>query len=109
VANDIIPITYQIRFEKDHAGVKASYDLGVPVGSPALIAGFQVSVDGADLISNFVPGQTRFNGAQFHTLAHPDQDAVVSFSISSSEGWTASDSDVLRGSKTFDDAEFSNL
>jgi len=109
VANDTIPITYQIKFEKDHAGVKASYDLGVPAGGPALIAGFQMSVDGADLISDFVPGQIRFNGAQFHTLAHPDQDAAVSFSISSSEGWTASDSDVLRGSKTFDDAEFSNL
>jgi hypothetical protein len=109
VADDTIPITYQIKFEKDHEGVRASYDLSVPVGGLALIAGFQISVDGADLISNFVPGQTRFNGAQFHTLAHPDQDATVSFSISSSEGWTASDSDVLRGSKTFDDAEFSNL
>ena len=109
MANDTIPITYHIRFEKDHAGVKASYDLGVPAGGPVLIAGFQISVEGTDLIGNFVPGQTRFNGAQFHTLAHPNQDATVSFSISSSEGWTASDSDVLRGSKTFDDAEFSDL
>src|SRR6267143_585601 len=99
VGNDNIPIKYRIKFEKDHTSVKASYDLSVPVGGLALISGFQVSVDGADLISNFIPGQSRFNGAQFHTLSHPNQDATVSFSISSSEGWTASDRDVLRGSK----------
>jgi len=108
MADDSTPITYRIKFEKDHSSVKASYDLSVPIGDPALIAAFQVSVDGADLISNFLPGQSRFSGAQFHTLPHPGQNATVSFSISSSQGWTASDSDVLRGSQTYDDAEFSN-
>src|SRR5260370_13178777 len=71
VANDTIPIKYLIKFEKDHTSVKASYDLSVPIGGLALIAGFQISVDGTDLISNFIPGQSRFNGAQFHTLSHP--------------------------------------
>jgi hypothetical protein len=108
MANDDTPITYRIKFEKDHASVKASYDLRVPMGGPALIAEFQLSVESVALISNFLPGQSRFNGAQFHKLSHPNQDATVSFSISSSEGWTASDSDVLRGSKTYDDAEFSS-
>lgn len=107
MADDNTPITYRIKFEKDHASVKASYDLSVPIGDPALIAAFQVSVDGTDMISNFLPGQSRFNGAEFHTLPHPDQDASVSFSISSNQGWTASDSDVLSGSKTYDDTEFS--
>jgi hypothetical protein len=66
-------------------------------------------VDGTDLITNFLPGQSGFNGAKFHTLAHPDQDADVSFSISSNEGWNAndSDSDTLRGSREFDDTQFS--
>src|SRR5882724_11784267 len=100
MAHNNTAVTYHIKFKKDHASVKATYDLRVPIGGPALIAGFQVSVEGADLISNFIPGQSRFNGAQFHTLSHPDQDATVSFSLSSSEGWTTSDSDVLRGSKT---------
>jgi hypothetical protein len=109
VANDDIPIEYLIKFEKDHSSVKASYELSVPFGGLTLIAVFHISVDGTDLVSNFIPGQSRFNGAQFHTLSHPHQDATVSFSISSSEGWTASDSDVLRGSKTYDDAEFSNM
>jgi hypothetical protein len=108
VAIHAIPVKYLIRFEKDHSSVKASYDLSVPVGGAALIAAFQVSVDGTDLIGSFLPGQTRFNGAHFHTLSQPDRDATVSFSISSNEGWTASDSDVLRGSKTYDDAEFSD-
>jgi hypothetical protein len=107
MALDDTPVTYRIKFEKDHATVKASYDLSVPMAGPALIADFQLSVDGANLISNFVAGQSGFSGALFHTLPHPDHDATVSFSISSSEGWTASDSDVVRGSKTYDDAEFS--
>ena len=108
MANDNTAVTYHVKFEKDHASVKAIYDLSVPIGGPALIANFQVSVEGADLIGNFIPGQSGFNGTQFHRLSHPDQDATVSFSISSNEGWTASGTDVLRGGKTHDDAEFSN-
>jgi hypothetical protein len=108
MVQDNTAVTYRIKFEKDHARVKVTYDLSVPIDGPALIASFQASVEGTDLIGNFVAGQSRFNGAQFHTLSHPDQDAAVSFSISSNEGWTGSDSDVLRGGKTHDDAEFSN-
>lgn len=107
MADDTVAIEYRIRFEKDHAEVKATFELKIPVGSAALIADFQVSVDGSDLISNFLPGQTMFTGVRFHTLAHPDQDAVVVFSASSSQGWTASDEGVLRGDRAFDDAEFS--
>ena len=104
------PVRYQISFAKDGATVKATYDLSVPVGDPALIAAFSLMVDGKDLIDQlqWVHGQTRFNGVQFAMLAHPDNDAVVSFSISSNEAWTASDSDVLRGSKRVDDVSFSN-
>lgn len=108
MAQDSTPVTYRIKFEKDDASVKVTYDLSVPIDGPALIASFQVSVEGADLIGNFIPGQSRFNGAQFHTLLRPNQDAAVSFSISSNEGWTANGSDVLRGNKAHDDAEFSN-
>lgn len=108
MANDSVPITYAIRFEKDHANVKVTYNVSVPMGGPALIADFQVTVDGADLISGFLPGQTAFNGAKFHTLANPDKDATVSFTLSSNQDFTAADEDVLRGDKTFDDAEFSN-
>ncbi|MGC2803874.1 MAG: hypothetical protein WCA41_18715 [Candidatus Acidiferrum sp.] len=108
MSDDNLPIQYRIRFEKDHVSVKATYDLSVPVGGPALIADFQISVDGTDLISGFVPVQTAFNGAKFHTLADPNKDATVSFSMSSNQDWGASDDDVLRGDKVYDDAEFSN-
>ncbi|MGH9742107.1 MAG: hypothetical protein ACRD51_07115, partial [Candidatus Acidiferrum sp.] len=59
--DDNLPINYRITFEKDHVSVKATYVLSVPVGGPALIADFQISVDGTDLISGFIPGQTAFN------------------------------------------------
>src|SRR5580692_8699421 len=108
MAMDADPINYHIKFEKDHANVKVTYELSVPVGGPALIADFQVTVDGTDLISGFLPGQTAFNGAKFHTLPDPNKDAPVSFTLSSNQGWVASDEDVLRGEKNFDEAEFSD-
>jgi hypothetical protein len=107
MSEDTTAATYSIKFEKDHANVKVSYDVSVPIDGPALLSQFQVTVDGADLIGNFESGQTRFTSVQFHTLAHPDQDATVSFTVTTNEGWNASDDDVLRGNKTFDDAEFS--
>lgn len=105
---DDVPISYDIKFEKDHASVKATYDLSVPVGGPALIADFQLTVEGTDLISGFMPGQTAFTGAKFYTLADPSKDAPVSFTLSSNQGWVASAEDVLRGEKDYDEAEFSD-
>lgn len=99
-------ITYKIVFEKDHANVKVTYDLSTPVGGSVLIASFQATVDGTDLISNFCAGQTAANGVKFHTLAKPDQDATVSFSVAANEGEPAGGVDVLRGDRAFDDAEF---
>jgi len=99
-------VAYKIMFEKDHANVKVTYDLSTPVGGPVQIASFQLTVDGTDLISDFSPGQTAFNGVKFHTLAKPGQDATVSFSLSANQGEPAGGVDVLRGDHTFDDAEF---
>jgi hypothetical protein len=103
---DNIPITYHIKFEKDHANVKVTYDLSVRVGGPALIADFQVTVDGTNLISGFVPGQTAFNGVKFHILANPDKDATVSYTLSLNQGPSRGEDDVLRGQKVFDQADF---
>ena len=103
-----ISIKYKIRFYKDEREVKVTYDLRVPVGSAALIADFQLIVDGTELIEQFRPGQVQFNGDRYHTLATPDQDATVSFRMSSNQGWTASDSSYLRGNKKYDDVPFSN-
>ena len=108
MAIDDIPVKYRIKFEKDHANVKVSYDLRVPIGSLALIADFQATVDGTNLISGFLPGQVAFTGVKFHTLAAPDKDATVSFTMSSNQGWSAGDEDVLRGEKVFDEADFAD-
>jgi hypothetical protein len=103
-------IQYQISCEKDGPTVKATYDLVVPVGGPALIASFSLTVDGKELIDqpHWISGQTRFNGTLFTQLDHPDKDVTVAFSISSNEGWNAADSDVLRGEKRFDEVSFAN-
>jgi hypothetical protein len=101
-------VTYKIVFEKDHANVKVTYDLSTPVGGPLQIASFQVTVEGTDLISDFSSGQTAFNGVKFHTLAKPGEDATVSFSLTANEGEPAGGVDVLRGDRTFDDAEFAS-
>jgi len=104
------PVRYQIRCEKDGASVKASYDLELPVGGPALIASFTLAVDGKELIdqARWIAGQVRFNGTQFTQLDHADQNVTVTFSISSNEGWSAADSDVLRGEKRVDEVSFGN-
>lgn len=107
MSNGNVPITYRVRFEKDHASVKLTYDLSVPVGGPALIADFQATVEGTNLIGAMLPGQTGFNGVRFYTLAKPDEDATVSFTMSSNQGWTAGDEDTLRGGKVYDEADFS--
>jgi len=99
-------VQYQIKVGKDGANVQANYDLSVPVGGNELIADFQLNVEGENLIKNVTPGQTRFNGTAFHVLAKPDQDAPVSFSISTDQGWTKSGSDTLRGSRRYDDVSF---
>jgi hypothetical protein len=106
MAIDDIPIIYKITFEKDHASVKVTYSLKVPVGGPTLISDFQATVDGTDLISGFLPGQTEFTGVKFHNLASPGKDATVSYTMSSSLGWSAGEEDVLRGEKTYDEVYF---
>ena len=104
------PVRYQIRCEKDGASVKASYDLDLPVGGPALIASYSLVVDGKELIDqvHWISGQVRYSGAQFTQLDHPDQNVIVAFSISSNEGWNDADSDILRGEKRFDEVSFGN-
>ena len=90
--------------------MKASYDLELPVGGPALIASFTLAVDGKELIdqAHWIAGQVRFNGARFTQLDHADQNVTVAFSISTNEGWSAADSDILRGEKRVDEVSFGN-
>lgn len=103
---DDVPITYHIKFEKDHGNVKVTYDLKTPAGGLALIADFQLTVDGTNLISGFLPGQNGFDGVKFYILPNPDKDVTVSYTMSSNQGWSEGDEDVLRGEKVYDEADF---
>jgi hypothetical protein len=103
-----ISVKYQIQVEKDGEDIKVTYDLSLPVGEVALIADFKLYVEGTNLIKNFSPGQQAFNGAEFHKLTNPEKDATVSFAISSNQGWTASSTSKLRGSKRYDDVLFAS-
>jgi len=98
--------TYAIKVEKDGANVIATYDLSVRVAGPELLSSFQLMVEGKNLITDFTPGQQRYNGATAYVLAKPENDAPVFFSISTSAGWTTNGQDVLRGGHDRDDATF---
>ncbi len=100
------PVKYRITFEKDGRNVKVNYDLSLPIGHVDLIADFQVAVDGENLINGFLPGHARFNGVVFHVLTRPEEDVIISYSISTNQGWLAHGSDVLRGAKKYDGAEY---
>jgi hypothetical protein len=102
-------VRYRIDVFKDGKNITANFDLQVTdTSSTELISDFHLNVDDKNLVPEFQPGQTRFNGTRSSILAHPDQDVTVSFDISSNSGFTASDSDTLRGSKLRDSSTFTN-
>jgi len=41
MAQDTTAVTYHIRFEKDHASVKVTYDLNVPIGAQRSLLAFK--------------------------------------------------------------------
>jgi hypothetical protein len=98
---------YSIRVEKDGANVTARYELKVDMGSPALLASFELNVAGINLIDQFLP-QKEFTGTKFAILDNPDADAAVTFAITTNEPWNTDGLDNLRGEKRFDDVSFAN-
>jgi hypothetical protein len=93
--------------DKDGEQVKATFDVSVPMGS-GFLAYIALSVNGNNLVGDFLPGQTRFNGTRFALLPDPTQDAPVTLSISTNQGWSASDEGTLRGSVKGDVVEFNS-
>lgn len=99
--------SYRIRVDKDGKEVKAAYDVSMEMGS-GYLAAFALTVNGNNLVGDFLPGQTRFNGTRFTTLADPSQDAAVTFSVATNQGWSASDEGTLRGSVLRDAVYFNS-
>jgi hypothetical protein len=98
---------YSIRVEKDGANVTARFELGIPMDSLALLASFELNVEGKNLIDTFLP-QKAFTGTKFHVLTNPSADAPVTFAITTNEPWTADGHDTLRGDRKYDDVSFAD-
>jgi len=104
-----VSVKYRIDVSKDGKNITATFDVRVTdISSTELISDFHLNVDDQNLVPEFQPGQTRFNGTRSAILKNPEQDATVSFDISSNQGFTAGDQDTLRGSKLRDSSTFIN-
>lgn len=102
-------VKYQIRVDKEGANVAADFDVSVTdMASTELLSSFHLNVEGENLVADFRPGQKAFTGARHYLLKKPDQDAPVSFDLSSNVPWKDSGTDTLRGSKYRDQANFEN-
>jgi hypothetical protein len=98
---------FSIRVEKDGANVTARYDLSVDMDSTELLAGFELNVEGKNLIDTFLP-QKAFTGSKFCILEKPEEDAEVTFALTTNEPWSTDGHDTLRGERRYDDASFEN-
>ena len=102
-------VKYRIEVAKDGKSVTANFDVRVTdMAGPELLADFRVLVEGRNLTADFQPGQKEYTGTRSSLLNKPTKDAVVTFGLSSNEGWSNSGSDTLRGSKLRDDCLFEN-
>jgi hypothetical protein len=103
---------YNIKVNKDHALVKATWDVNVDMSDTELISGFALTIEGKALntqCNNPTGGGNKAcKGADFATLSNPSQDCAVTFVITTNKPDVQSGDDVLRGQKTYDDVDFSD-
>jgi hypothetical protein len=98
---------YSIKVSKDHAEVTATWDITVDISDEELISSFVLTVEGKPLNTQCSGGNKACKGADYATLSHPDADCPVTFVITTNKPDVRNDSDILRGEKTYDDADFS--
>ena len=102
-------VKYRIEVYKDGREITAKFDVRVTdMASTELLSGFHLRVEDQNPVSDFIAGQKEFTGTRFSALKQPDEDAAVSFDISSNAPWTDSGSDILRGARLRDDCSFEN-
>lgn len=105
---------YTINVNKDHAQVKASWDISVDMSDTELIANFALTVEGKPLntqcssSSTMGAGNKACKGVDFAALTDPSADCPVTFVITTNKPDEESGNDVLRGDHTYDDVDFSN-
>jgi len=98
---------YRIEVSKDHAQVTAKWDISVDMSDTELISNSTLTVEGKTLNTQCSGGNKVCNGADFATLSNPLSDCPVTFVITTNKPDVRNGSDILRGEKTFDDADFS--
>ena len=100
-------VQYKIHLSKEGADVTADYDVRVTdIASTELLSDFRLSIEGVNLVPDFLPGQKAFVGSRPYILQKPNQDAPISFNVSSNAPWSDGGSDTLRGEKYRDDVDF---
>jgi hypothetical protein len=107
VDGDVTSLHYTIKVSKDHAQVAATWDITVDMSDAELISSFTLTVEGKTLSTQCSSGNKACKGADFATLSNPTADCPVTFVITTNKPDVRKDSDVLRGQKTYDDADFS--
>jgi hypothetical protein len=105
-AGGIMSLHYTIKASKDHAQVTATWDITVDISDTELISSFVLTVEGKPMDTQCSGGNKACKGAAYATLANPSQDCPVTSVIMTNKPDVRNDSDVLRGSKTYDDANF---
>jgi len=101
-------LKYTIKVSKDHANVTATWDIAVDMSDTEINSAFTLTVNGKTLNTQCSGGNKACKAADYATLPDPDTDAPVSFVITTNKPDVRNDSDVLRGTKTYDDVEFSS-
>jgi hypothetical protein len=101
-----LALRYDIKVAKDHAQVKATWDIRVDDSDTELIASFVLTVERKKVDTQCSGGNKICNGAAFAQLADATKDCPVTFVIMTNGPDTQDGSDVLRGDHVFDDVEF---
>jgi len=99
---------YKIKISKDHAQVTATWDISLDMSDSELISNFTLSVEGKALNTQCSAGNKACKSADNAILSNPSVDCPVTFVITTNKPDVRNGSDILRGEKTFDDADFSS-
>lgn len=97
---------YSITVTKDHALVTANWEITLDISDDELISSFLLTVDGKSVDTQCSAGNKACNGANIVTLANPTVDCPVAFAIITNKSDQREGNDILRGEKTYDDANF---
>ena len=100
-------LRYRIKVSKDGEKAVAQWDISVDMSDAELIAQFVLTVEGKELDTHCAGGNKQCKGADYVTLANPDEDCDVTFVITTNRPEERHGDGVLRGGHRFDDCDFS--